>query len=54
MRDFFRKWWEGEYVPYENKPNSPIVFIGGDYERHWTVNKHRSGTPSSVKSNLLI
>lgn len=30
-------WWEGEYVSYDNHPNSPLVFIGGEYHRHWTA-----------------
>jgi hypothetical protein len=37
MRQALRKWWEGSYVSYENNAASPVVFIGGDYERHWTA-----------------
>jgi hypothetical protein len=33
-----REWYAGEYVVYENDPNSALVFIGGDYRRHWTAN----------------
>ena len=29
-------WWDGEYIPYENDPNSGVVFIGGTMEKHWT------------------
>jgi hypothetical protein len=31
-----RKWYEGKSKPYENDPDSPVVFIAWDYERHWT------------------
>jgi hypothetical protein len=24
-----KKWWVGEYVMYENPPNTAVVFIGG-------------------------
>lgn len=31
-------WWNGEYVPYDNEPNSGVVLIGGTQVRHWTSN----------------
>jgi len=37
-----RKWYEGKWVPYENPPNSSVVIIGGDYERHWTAEVART------------
>jgi hypothetical protein len=43
MRDRFplpsriRKWYEGEFIPYENESDSHIVFIGGWQRRHWTA-----------------
>lgn len=42
LKQKFSKRYEGEYVPYENDPNSSFVMIGGDYERHWTANVVRS------------
>ena len=36
MKKHFQKWWDGEYVPYDNDPNSYVVFIGGYQQRHWT------------------
>ena len=32
-----KEWYEGEWVPFENNPNSSIVLIGGSYRRHWTA-----------------
>ncbi len=33
---FFKKWWDGESVVYENEPGSPVVFISVSTKRHWT------------------
>ncbi|MDF1831805.1 MAG: hypothetical protein P1U52_05590 [Porticoccaceae bacterium] len=41
MLDKIRKWYEGKWVAYENPPNSSVVIIGGDYERHWTASVAR-------------
>ncbi len=41
MREIFRRWWEGQYVPYENDPNAAVFFVGGADERHWTANLAR-------------
>lgn len=32
-----KKWYEGEFVEYENDPNSLAVMIGGYYKKHWTA-----------------
>ena len=32
-----KKWYEGEYVPHENDPDSPIVLIGGYTKRPWVA-----------------
>lgn len=37
MISTIKKWYEGEFVEYENDPNSLVVMIGGDYKRHWTA-----------------
>ena len=37
LRSAVRNWYKGKYVAYENDPRSTLVFIGGDYERHWTA-----------------
>jgi hypothetical protein len=37
MKAAFKRWWEGEYVPYENEPNLGFVIIAGDTKRHWTA-----------------
>jgi hypothetical protein len=29
-------WYEGRFKPHKNEAGSPVVFIGGYYERHWT------------------
>lgn len=31
-------WWHGKFEPYENDPNSSLIFIGGYQKRHWTSN----------------
>ncbi len=33
--DQIKDWWSGDYVPYDNDPNSPVVFIGGWHRRPW-------------------
>jgi len=37
MKNKIQKWYGGKWVAYENPPNSKLVLIGGDYERHWTA-----------------
>lgn len=38
MKQIIKRWYEGEYVPHENDPGSPVVFLnGGHYRRHWTA-----------------
>ncbi|WP_041801821.1 hypothetical protein [Rhodopseudomonas palustris] len=41
MREFFRKWWDGEFIPHKNEPNSAVFFVGGTDKRHWTANRAR-------------
>lgn len=37
MKQAIKKWWDGEYVPFKNTPNSGVVFLnGGHFERHWS------------------
>ena len=36
MRKALKKWWDGEFVPYENEPSDSVVIIGGTTKRHWT------------------
>ena len=31
-----KKWWDGEYIPYDNHPSSQVFIIGGFVHRHWT------------------
>ena len=31
------KWYQGEFIPWENDPNSNVVFIGHDHKLHWTA-----------------
>lgn len=31
--DKISKWYEGEFVPYENETNSPLYFVGGYQKR---------------------
>jgi hypothetical protein len=37
MLKWIRNWYDGEWVLYENDPDSEVVLIGGDYERYWTA-----------------
>ncbi len=30
-------WWHGEYIPYENDPDSLVIVVGGYQKRHWTA-----------------
>jgi hypothetical protein len=36
MRQAFKKWWDGKYVPPENSLDSGLVFMMGSYDHHWT------------------
>jgi hypothetical protein len=38
---FIANWYEGEYVLYDNPPDSCVVKIGGSYKRHWTASLAR-------------
>ena len=31
-----KKWYEGEFVPPDNSPNSRLIFVMGHYQRHWS------------------
>ena len=37
MMEAVRRWYNGRYQPPENDPSSPVVFVSGWYERHWTA-----------------
>jgi hypothetical protein len=38
MKQIIKRWYEGEYVPYDNDPDSSLIFLnGGHYRRHWTA-----------------
>jgi len=37
-----KSWWNGYYVPYENGPHSDVIFIGGNYQRHWSAKVARA------------
>lgn len=39
--DIVKRWYQGKFVPHENEPNSPVVFLGWNYERHWTAKTAR-------------
>lgn len=36
LRKWLRGWWEGEYIPPDNSPNSPVFRVLGRYRRHWS------------------
>jgi hypothetical protein len=36
MLSKIKAWYGGKFTPYENDPNSSVVILGWDYERHWT------------------
>jgi hypothetical protein len=31
-------WYQGEYIPPNNSPNSPVFVVMGRYRRHWSSN----------------
>lgn len=37
IKQKFRDWYEGEFVPYENPPDSSVIIMGGYQKRHWTA-----------------
>lgn len=37
MKELFRIWWKGTYIPPENDLESGLVFLIGTYEMHWTA-----------------
>jgi len=37
-----KKWWDGEFVPYENDPRGGVMIIGGTYRRHWSASALRA------------
>ena len=36
LRAKLKRWYEGEYVPPDNSPDSGLVFLIGHYQRHWS------------------
>lgn len=36
MKTKLKKWWDGEFIPYDNDDNSGLVFTHGTQKRHWT------------------
>lgn len=43
MRERIRKWWEGEFVPYDDHPDNGVVMFGGFTHRHWTSHAAQAG-----------
>lgn len=41
IAEAIRKWYVGKFAPYQNDPNSMLVFLGGNYHRHWTADVAR-------------
>jgi hypothetical protein len=41
MKEKIKRWYEGEFIPYENDPNSAVFFVGGNHKRHWTAKLSR-------------
>ncbi len=37
IKQIIQDWYVGKFVPYENEPNSGLIFIGGTQQRHWTA-----------------
>lgn len=37
MLSKFKDWYEGEYVPFKNDPNSGVFILGGSFKRHWSA-----------------
>lgn len=38
MKVRIKSWYEGEFVPRQNDPNSALFFLnGGQAKRHWTA-----------------
>jgi hypothetical protein len=39
MKEKIKSWYEGEFVPHQNDPNSALFFLNrGQSKRHWTAN----------------
>lgn len=36
INDRLRVWWDGAYIPPDNRGNSGLVILQGHYEQHWT------------------
>lgn len=36
MIEKVKKWWRGEDIFHENKPNDPLIIIGWRNKKHWT------------------
>lgn len=36
LRDIIKRWYEGEYVPPNNPPDSTLIFVMGHHKRHWS------------------
>ena len=40
--DGIRRWWEGDFIPYQNDPHSGVILIGGTVRRHWSARAARA------------
>lgn len=42
LRRIAKRWWDGEYIPFENPPGSPVIIVSGWDKRHWTARVART------------
>ena len=49
-----RRWWQGTYVPWENDPRNSIMFIGGEYRRHWTAEVAHASCSYFIRNQMWL
>jgi hypothetical protein len=42
MIKWIRAWWQGKYIPPNNRQSQYFWFVEGHYEHHWTARLARS------------
>ena len=52
LKKRIKMWWDGEYVPYENDPNSGIFMIGGHTNYYHFTQKTKKTEMATMKTNF--
>lgn len=54
LKERLTRWYQGEFVPFQNEPHSRVLLIGGTYRRHWTARVLRSAIEFLKRKEVIV